>query len=190
MSQSQPTITEGTVAAALDAAKTRLALVPAAPTVPAPQSEPMEAAPKRTANETTPLPNRQPRRPASGARAPLPEDPIPLMMRMSMHYGWDGPIPENVIKALEGDGEPIDCVRRAIDRMFMFLLGKWARGEIPGPDTHDNLIEQAKQAEKLAKMFDKKGQPENAAKQRERAEELRTRPVAQSEDWFAKVRDA
>lgn len=121
-------------------------------------------------------------------RQPLPDDPIPLLMRMASHYGWDGPIPESVIAALGLDLPPIDCVRRAIDRMFMFLLGKWARGDIPGPDTFDNLQEQAKQAEKLARMFDKKGKPAEAEKQRARAEELRQKRPVQSEDWFAKVR--
>lgn len=92
-------------------------------------------------------------------------------------YGLEG-VPENVRLTLasvtaRGTPDPTAAGEAAVRKMEIACLAAWARGKVAGPDSPESLERRAKQAESLAKMFEKKDDPKNAKKQRTRAEGFR-----------------
>lgn len=92
-------------------------------------------------------------------------------------YGLEE-VPANVTAALasitaRGTPDPAAQGDAAVRKMEMACLAAWARGEVTGPDTPESLERRAKQADNLARMFEKKGDAAGKRKQVKRAEQLR-----------------
>jgi hypothetical protein len=110
------------------------------------------------------------------------------MKDMAAYYGYEGEMPEHVIAALGDDkgATPVDHRKRVLQKLHIWLLVKWAKGEIPGPATAANLEIRAKKAESAAEWFKKMHQKESAAKQAAKAAEIRkTKPTAAADKrWW------
>ena len=92
-------------------------------------------------------------------------------------YGLEE-VPENVATCLasvtaRGQKEPFAAAEAAVRKMEIACLAAWARGKVAGPDSPESLERRAKQAESLAKMFEKKDDRANQRKQLKRAEAFR-----------------
>jgi len=103
-----------------------------------------------------------------------------LVRALQEQYGLEA-LPENVqqtLKAIEVSDSPTGLADAAVRKMEMACLAAWARGEIAGPDTPESLERRAKQADNLARMFEKKEDHVGARKQQRRAEALRQQAAA------------
>ncbi len=70
--------------------------------------------------------------------------------------------------------EAREVFQRVIERVDAFCTALWGKKKIKGPTTPESLEQQARNAESLAKMFDRTDPEETRAeKQRQRAEFLR-----------------
>lgn len=100
---------------------------------------------------------------------------VDALKDMAAYYGYEGDIPEHVLLSLGNEGNLPETMLRTkvLKKMHIHLLAKWARGEIPGPATRENLDARAKRAEEAAKNMEKMKQVKAAEKQREKAAALR-----------------
>lgn len=96
-------------------------------------------------------------------------------------YGLEGGVPANIdarLRALADVKELIAAetlAKRIGEAMFSACMAAVAGGRAEGEDTPESLERQAKSAEALAKMLEKKEDDVGARHQRKRASELRTR---------------
>lgn len=102
------------------------------------------------------------------------------VLKLAEHYGMD---PETIRPIV---WERIDSILQAKDTsdalgiaknlkngFLTTCLAQWAKGNIRGPATPENLEKKAKKAENLSEMLEKKGNEKGAEQQKKRAEKLR-----------------
>jgi hypothetical protein len=96
---------------------------------------------------------------------------IDVIRNMSDYYGYEGEIPEHVLAAFENNQglKPAALREKILQKMHIHLLSKWARREIPGPMTVENLELLARRAEETAKNMEKMKKLEAAESQRQKA---------------------
>jgi hypothetical protein len=113
---------------------------------------------------------------------------IDVLLDMSRYYGWEGEIPEHVLAALENPGNlsPSDLRVKVLKKMHIHLLSKWGRGEIPGPNTAQNLELRARRADETAKNMEKMKKHDAAEQQRQKAASLRAEKPSPSHEkgWW------
>jgi len=102
-------------------------------------------------------------------------------LSQSVYYGYDGDKPLNVVKRLQAilgapdEEKAQEALRKARGAIEMSLLAAWGSKRIPGPNLPETWEKKAKQQENLAKMLEKKGQPDQADERLRQAEEFRAR---------------
>ena len=107
------------------------------------------------------------------------------MLSTAEHYGLpEEDIPDryhqqlsDILKATDYEEARISA-SKVWDKFFICVLSMWAKKEIPGPKTPENLEKRARQAESLAKMLVNKGNDEAAQKQFKKAEAFRKEAAA------------
>lgn len=100
---------------------------------------------------------------------------VAAMKDMMNYYGYAGEVPPHVVEAfLNGrDLNPSDLRTKVLKKLHIHMLVLWSKGEIPGPNTRENLMARAKRAETAASSLKKLGQKKSADNQAVKAEELR-----------------
>lgn len=101
------------------------------------------------------------------------------ILKLAEYYRYSGDIDDRVwIKAdkclsATTPEEANTAIAEAAKSAQVYFLSLWGSKKAAGPATPESFEKQAKSAESLAKMFEKKGDDEAAQKQRDRAEQLR-----------------
>lgn len=79
----------------------------------------------------------------------------------------------SALENVSTDAQAKAAYERVLDRLQIHLWFLWSTGKISGPITEHNVEKRATQATSLANYLESMGQYENAAKQRQRAEDIR-----------------
>lgn len=74
--------------------------------------------------------------------------------------------------------EAQEALKRATETLQMGLLAMWSKKKIKGPLSSESQGKEAKKADSLADMLEKKGDHVRAAAQRKKAEDLRAEALA------------
>ena len=128
-----------------------------------------------------PIPPYQPRTPVSEtSKKALYDEARSHWEDLCSYYGADDSLDMglHVQKRMQAILGAVDletattALARSKAASLMAVLYLWAERRIPGPDRYLTWVRQAKRAETLAKMLDAKGQPDAAARQRQRAGEF------------------
>jgi hypothetical protein len=122
---------------------------------------------------------------AQTVAGPIYEDCLKKLEAMRQHYDLDNEaeVPDRIelyaerIYASHSLPEAEAVVKRCQDKMFIHLMYLLSNGKISGNGNQRYNEKAAAKAENLAKWLLTKGQPENAAKQMARAQEIRRKMV-------------
>lgn len=113
---------------------------------------------------------------------------LPKLEEMARHYRVRTGVPFHVLDALlnlantpRGKLEFYDRMRSVMQKMQIHCLAAWASGRAEGPDDASAASKKAKNAENLARMFEKRGDDERARYHQERADRFRESAVQRVE---------